>query len=62
MVEKSVKLKSKLAALKSVREELEIRVLLMKDGSIEYDMLDEQARYKLNLLQEDEIAIMRISN
>ncbi len=61
-VERSLELQFKLASLQSEREELENRVLLLKNGSIERDMLDEQARFNLNLLHEDEIVIMRIVN
>ena len=38
--------------------ELEQRVRLMHDGTLEKDMLDEQARRALNLSQADEITIM----
>jgi cell division protein FtsB len=38
---------------------LERRVQLMHDGTLEKDMLDEQARKNLNLAQSDEIIIMR---
>jgi len=54
---KHARLVTKLADMKTERKELEKRVLLLKSGSIEQDMLDEQARYHLNLIQEDEIAI-----
>ena len=57
--ERSIELQFKLASLQHEREELENRVLLLKNGSIERDMLDEQARYNLNLLHKDEIVIMR---
>ena len=40
------------------RIELERRVQLMHDGTLEKDMLDEQARRALNLSQADEITIM----
>lgn len=54
---KHARLELKLADMKAERKELEKRVLLLKAGTIEQDMLDEQARYHLNLIQEDEIAI-----
>jgi cell division protein FtsB len=41
------------------RGELEQRVQLMHDGTLEKDMLDEQARRALNLSAPDEITIMR---
>ena len=52
-------LKNELAALRKEREQLSARVKLLKPGSIEKDMLDEQARYYLDLIHEDEIVIMR---
>ncbi len=57
--ERSLDLQFELADLRQEREELEKRVQLLKNGTIERDMLDEQARYNLNLLHKDEIAIMR---
>ena len=38
---------------------LEERVALMRDGTLERDMLDEQARRALNMSAADEITIMR---
>ena len=38
---------------------LERRVQLLHDGTLEKDILDEQARKNLNLAQSDEIIIMR---
>ncbi|MEM7068331.1 MAG: septum formation initiator family protein [Pseudomonadota bacterium] len=58
-VEEAIVLEFKLAALQQERDLLVKRVKLLKNGSIEKDMLDEQARYHLNLLHSDEIAIMR---
>ena len=51
--------KGQLAAIKAEREELEQRVQLLHDGTIEKDMLDEQARRALNLSREDEVTIYR---
>ncbi len=56
---KALHLEFRLAELTKQRELLAQRVSLLKNGSIERDMLDEQARYHLNLLRQDEIAIMR---
>ena len=58
-VDRAVMLEFKLAALREERDQLVKRVGLLKNGSLEKDMLDEQARYHLNLLRSDEIAIMR---
>ena len=60
--EKAIQLEYRLAALRDESSELKSRVKLLLDGSIEYDMLDEQARYHLNLIQDDEIVIMKIVN
>lgn len=46
-------------ALKAERLKLERRVQLLHDGTLEKDMLDEQARRALNLSHADEITIMR---
>jgi len=50
-------LEDQLAGIKAEREKLERRVQLLHDGSIEKDMLDEQARRALNLSREDEVTI-----
>jgi cell division protein FtsB len=52
-------LKEQLAQIKAEREELEQRVQLLHDGTIEKDMLDEQARRALNLSRADEVMIYR---
>ena len=54
----TVALQGQLDAIKARRMELERRVRLMHDGTLEKDMLDEQARRALNLSQADEITIM----
>ncbi|TPK58930.1 MULTISPECIES: septum formation initiator family protein [unclassified Mesorhizobium] len=54
----TVALQAQLDAIKACRMELERRVKLMHDGTLEKDMLDEQARKALNLSQADEITIM----
>ncbi|TWF49827.1 FtsB family cell division protein [Neorhizobium alkalisoli] len=46
-----------LAKLSAKREALERQVQLMSDGSLEKDMLDEIARYQLNVSRRDEITI-----
>jgi cell division protein FtsB len=54
----TVDLQGKLDAVKARRVDLERRVQLMHEGTLEKDMLDEQARKALNLSQADEITIM----
>ena len=52
-------LQAELATVKGERVEMEHRVQLLHDGTLEKDMLDEQARKALNFSQPDEITIMR---
>ena len=57
--ERALHLEFRLAEHRKNRETLAHRVSLLKQGSIEKDMLDEQVRYHLNLIQAEEIVIMR---
>jgi cell division protein FtsB len=57
----AVELQARLDTVKAERMEIERRVQLLHDGTLEKDMLDEQARRALNLSQADEIVIMRDS-
>jgi len=50
-----VELSARLEALTKQRENLEGRVFLLSDGSIEADMLDERARFLLNVSRSDEV-------
>ena len=52
-------LQARLSKLKEQRMQLEARLLLLQDGTIEKDMLDEQARRALNVVHQDELTIMR---
>jgi cell division protein FtsB len=54
----AVNLQAQLDAIRTRRVDLERRVKLLHDGTIERDMLDEQARNALNLSRADEITIM----
>ncbi|TFF20736.1 septum formation initiator family protein [Jiella endophytica] len=47
------------AELLAERDALERRVKAMKDGTLEKDMVDENARRALNVAREDEIVILR---
>lgn len=49
---------ARLDALAATRGKLEARIALLKDGSIEKDMLDEQARRALNLARDNEVVIL----
>lgn len=50
-------LKVELAGLRKKRGALEERLRLVKDGTLEKDMLDEQARRSLNFAPENEMVI-----
>lgn len=54
----AVDLQAQLDAVRTRRIDMERRVQLMHDGTIEKDMLDEQARSALSLSRADEITIM----
>lgn len=53
---------AELDRLTAERMKLEQRVQLLHDGTLEKDMLDENARRALNLALPDEIVIMRPEN
>jgi cell division protein FtsB len=45
--------------IKEKRTALDARVMLLRDGTIEKDMLDEQARQMLGMVGPDEIVVLR---
>jgi len=51
-------LQAELDTLRGQRLAMERRAQLLKDGSIERDMLDQQARYMLDLARPDEVVIL----
>jgi cell division protein FtsB len=55
-------LTAELAQLTRTRESLERQVALLQDGSIERDMLDEQARLQLNYSQRRDLTILTGNN
>ncbi len=57
--ERTAELTSTLASKRERREELEERIALLRDGTLEKDMLDEQTRRALNMSAPDELTIMR---
>jgi cell division protein FtsB len=59
MRERAAALQAELDTLRAERMALEARVRLMHDGTIDRDMLDEQARRLLNVSGPDELTIMR---
>lgn len=50
-------LQAELDVLVEEREALEAKLILINDGTIERDMLDEQARRALDLVRDDEVVI-----
>lgn len=58
MEARAAELQANLDSIRARRMDLERRVQLMHEGSLEKDMLDEQARKALNLSHADEITIM----
>lgn len=50
---------AELAGLVKQRQELERQVSLMSDGTLEKDILDEKARYSLNVSRGDEIVLFK---
>jgi cell division protein FtsB len=54
----TARLQEKLDKLRAERSELEKRVRLLHDGTLEKDMLDELARKTLNMSGPDEVIIM----
>lgn len=52
------KLEIQLAERSAEREKLEKRVALLRDGSLEKDMVDEYVRGQLNMVREDEIVLI----
>jgi cell division protein FtsB len=57
--EQTMAAQARLEALRAGHAKLEHRVSLLRDGTIEKDMLDQQARYQLNLADKDDIIIYR---
>lgn len=55
----TAELRAEHTELKQQRIALEQRVQLLHDGTLDKDMLDEQARRSLNLSNSDEVVIMR---
>lgn len=58
---RAVELQAKLDTVRAHRMSVERRVQMLHDGSLEKDMLDEQARNALNMSHADELTIMRPS-
>ena len=55
---REIELETRLAALQAVSSRMRNRVALLKEGDVEYDMLDERARRLLNVVREDEIVLL----
>ena len=57
MQQRMAELEVKLAEVTKRREVLEDRVKLLRDGSMEKDMVDQHVRSQLNMVREDEIVL-----
>ncbi|MCG6857340.1 MAG: septum formation initiator family protein [Salaquimonas sp.] len=57
--EERTRLEFELVRIKEKRTALDARVMLLRDGTIEKDMLDEQARQMLGMVGPDEIVVLR---
>ncbi len=57
--ERTALLHAELERVRKERERIEHRVRLLADGTLEKDMLEEQARRSLNLARTDELIIFR---
>jgi cell division protein FtsB len=55
-------LKFELASLQQVRQDYEKRTSLLRDGSLERDLIDEQARMTLGLIRSNELVLMHDHN
>jgi len=56
---REAELRGQLRSLREQREAMERRVSMMQDGSLDRDLVDEQARRALNLSHADELTIIR---
>ena len=57
LLRQEIALQQELEDLRVEREKILTKVALLRPGTIEKDMLDEQARYHLNMLRKDELVI-----
>ncbi len=53
-----VKLEDRLAERTAVRRKLEARVALLRQGTMEKDMVDQYVRSQLNMARDDEVVLM----
>ncbi|WP_421850187.1 FtsB family cell division protein [Oricola sp.] len=60
--ERIVTLQSELALLQSESAKLKRRTKMLRDGSLDRDMIDEQARRLLGMTRQNEIVILHAGN
>jgi cell division protein FtsB len=60
--DQTMQLQTKLDVLVDRRKALQQQVALLSDGSVEKDMLDEQARRALNMAQPGELVVLKPFN
>ena len=58
MDDKSLGMQFELVRLRKQRDDLKIKVELLREGRVEKDMLDQQARHLLNMVKADEFVII----
>ena len=58
MDNKSLAMQFELVRLRKERDDLKIKVELLREGRVEKDMLDQQARHLLNMVKADEFVII----
>ena len=58
MDNKSLEMQFELVRLRKQRDELKMKVELLREGRVEKDMLDQQARHLLNMVKADEFVIV----
>lgn len=59
LADRAEALRVELAEVRAERADMERRLAMLRDGTIERDMLDEHARRALNVAREDEVVIYR---
>ena len=57
MQKRMVELQAELDGLSKQRETLEARVALLREGSMEKDMVDQHVRAQLNMVRDDEVVM-----
>lgn len=62
LASRTAQLEAEFGRLEAERKELEVRVALLRAGSLDQDMLDEEARRQLSMVHPAEIVILRAAD